>query len=238
VRVSWAKSDPRSDWSVSGAITSVVMGAVVGLTFLFGFGNVLTLALRLGVLVYVAPLVAPAVDLTVVGLLVATRHLAQTGARAELRSARRLLLFASAATLALNVADPLIAGHWGRAAFDTVGPLLLIGWAGAGPAVLGAMASEEDRERDFGQRLVPEVAGDEVDEPVEADRLKPAPLVPSDLVDRARAENTRHWMEHRRPISAETLRRRLKIGATRSRALVAAVRMDGCVDRPSGLPFR
>jgi hypothetical protein len=32
-------------------------------------------------------------------------------------------------TLALNVADPLVAGEYGKAAFDAVGPLLLIGWA-------------------------------------------------------------------------------------------------------------
>ena len=44
---------------------TVIMGAVVGLTFLFGFGNVLNLALRLGVSPWVAPLVAPAVDLNV-----------------------------------------------------------------------------------------------------------------------------------------------------------------------------
>lgn len=60
-------------WPVTRFV-SVLMAVVVGLTFLFGFGNVLSLALRLGVPVYVAPLVAPAVDLTVVGLLVATRH--------------------------------------------------------------------------------------------------------------------------------------------------------------------
>lgn len=43
---------------------------VVGLTFLFGFDNVLNLALRLGVPVWVAPLVAPAVDLSILGLLI------------------------------------------------------------------------------------------------------------------------------------------------------------------------
>jgi hypothetical protein len=61
-------------------VVTVVMGVVVGLTFLFGFGNVLSLALKLGVPAYVAPLVAPAVDLTVLGLLVGTRHLAVHGA--------------------------------------------------------------------------------------------------------------------------------------------------------------
>lgn len=59
------------------------MAAVVALTFLFGFGNVLNLALRLGVPVWVAPLIAPAVDLSILGLLIATRFLALHGAPKE-----------------------------------------------------------------------------------------------------------------------------------------------------------
>jgi hypothetical protein len=35
---------------------SAIVGIVVGLTFLFGFGNVLALGLRLGVPIWVAPL--------------------------------------------------------------------------------------------------------------------------------------------------------------------------------------
>lgn len=85
---------------------TVIMGTVVGLTFLFGFGNVLNLALRLGVPVWVAPLVAPAVDLSILDLLLGARHLALAGASVDvLRPARRLLIFASVVTLALNVAD-------------------------------------------------------------------------------------------------------------------------------------
>nr|WP_236808183.1 hypothetical protein [Amycolatopsis albispora] len=70
--------------------------------------------MKLGVPVYVAPLVAPAVDLTVLGLLAGTRHLALSGAGDDvLRPARRLLLAASLVTLLLNVADPVASGHWG-----------------------------------------------------------------------------------------------------------------------------
>ncbi|WP_209437360.1 hypothetical protein [Amycolatopsis azurea] len=47
---------------VLSAVTLIV-GISVGLTFLFGFGNVLTLALRLGLPVWVVP---SAVDLSVV----------------------------------------------------------------------------------------------------------------------------------------------------------------------------
>lgn len=122
---------PRSSGSGGAAVAqavTVIMGIVVGLTFMFGFGNVLNLALRLGVPAWVAPLVAPAVDLSILGLLLGIRQLALTGATpSQLRPARRLLIFASAVTLALNVADPLVAGEYGKAAFDAVGPLLLIG---------------------------------------------------------------------------------------------------------------
>jgi hypothetical protein len=58
-----------------------------------------------------------------------------------LRPARRLLIFASVVTLALNVAEPLVAGQPGKAAFDAVGPLLLIGWSEVGPGLLQAINS-------------------------------------------------------------------------------------------------
>ena len=109
-------ASPRSNSMLSAdvvvRVVTVIMGTVVGLMFLFGFGNVLSLGLRLGVPVWVAPLVAPAVDLSIVGLLLGIRHLALTGAPIEvLRPARRLLMFASTVTLALNVADPIVGGR-------------------------------------------------------------------------------------------------------------------------------
>jgi hypothetical protein len=98
-----APAQPAADQPVVGAVT-VIMGTVVGLTFLFGFGNVLNLALRLDIPVWVAPLVAPAVDLSILGPLLGTRHLAPHGAMPEhLRPAHRLLIFASLATLALTL---------------------------------------------------------------------------------------------------------------------------------------
>lgn len=224
---------------------TVIMGTVVGLTFMFGFGNVLNLALRLGVPVWVAPLVAPAVDLSILGLLLGTRHLALAGATAaQLRPARKLLIFASLVTLALNVADPIVAGKFGKAAFDAVGPLLLIGWAEVGPGLLQSMAASCRREAvpearlpafgaDGGSRvqderdvhenieLVAEIGSVASDRPTAA---SDAPMIEGDLLERARQEDARHWAEYRRPISAETLRKRLHVGAARSRMLVSMVR--------------
>ncbi|WP_103355603.1 hypothetical protein [Amycolatopsis sp. CA-128772] len=224
---------------------TTVMGIVIGLTFLFGFGNVLALALRIGVPVYVAPLVAPAVDLTVLGLLVGTRHLALNGAPGQVvQPARRLLLAASAVTLALNIADPICANQWGKAAFDAVGPLLLIGWAEVGPDLLRALAiatqcapaAPDDVKPAPGTcpddllssgRAVSETSRDAMPDSADKQSDRPAfGLVDDDLLERARQEDVRHWDAHRRPISAETLRRKLRIGAARSRLLVASIRAD------------
>jgi hypothetical protein len=57
-------------------------------------------------------------------------------------------------------------------------------------------------------------------------RIVASNMVDDDLLERARKANTRHWDEHRRPISADTLRRKLRIGAARSRLLVAIIRTD------------
>jgi hypothetical protein len=85
---------------------------------------------RLGVPAWVAPLVARAVDLSIVALLLSIRYLSMRGAGLDaVRPARRLLLASSVVALALNIVEPLIAGNIGRALFDAVGPLLLIGWA-------------------------------------------------------------------------------------------------------------
>jgi hypothetical protein len=190
-----APDRPAADQAVIVRAVTVIMGTVVGLTFTFGFGNVLTLALRLGVPVWVAPLVAPAVDLSILGLLLGTRHLALHGATAtELRPARRLLIFASLTTLALNIADPIVTGE----------PTPLVG----------------DRDLPVG-----EVEGAEppAARPAEGGRQ---PVLPAELLDRARREDAGHRAAHQRPISAETLRKRMAIGAKRSRQLVALVRSE------------
>ncbi len=107
-----------------------------------------------------APLVAQAVDLSVVGVLLGTRHMAlHGGPDGVLKSARRLLIFSSMVTLALNVAEPLITGEYGKAAFDAVGPLLLIGWShirsGSAPRPAGSRTSPAHRTHDGRSRPAP-----------------------------------------------------------------------------------
>jgi hypothetical protein len=90
-----------------------VLAAIAALTFAFGFGNVWALGRSLGVPPLVAPLVGPAVDLSVAGLLIGIRHLSMAGvARKQLRPARILLTACGAATLALNIAGPVTAGAY------------------------------------------------------------------------------------------------------------------------------
>ncbi|MGW6063159.1 DUF2637 domain-containing protein [Streptomyces sp. NPDC055189] len=213
-----------------------IAGTVVALTFLFGFGNVWTLALRLGVPPWVAPLVAPAVDLSVLGLLLAIRHMALHGAgREQMRPARRLLMFSGTMTLALNVADPLVTGQFGKAAFDAVGPLLLIGWAEVGPGMLQTLSTMQHQTPPDGRGAALAPARPEGFAARAPVGVFPAPGTEDDadalaggddLLDRARREDARHWAAFQRPISAETLRKRLRVGAARSRMLVAMVRAD------------
>lgn len=200
---------------VERAVT-VIMATVVGLTFLFGFGNVLNLALRLGVPMWVAPLIAPAVDLSVLGLLLATRYLALHGAPVEdLQPLRRFTLFVSAVTLALNVADPILSGDYGKAAFDAVGPVLLIGWAEVEPGMLQSISLITGPRSD----VVPvESAQSEFD-------VVGTGAVLDDL-DRARVADAEHWTVHMRPISADALRTELGVGMDRARDLVMALRAE------------
>jgi hypothetical protein len=240
---------PGPDTAPVVQAVTVIMGTVVGLTFLFGFGNVLNLAIRLGVPVWVAPLVAPAVDLSILGLLLGTRHLALHGATPDqLRPARRLLIFASLATLALNVADPLVTGAYGKAAFDAVGPLLLIGWAEVGPGLLQAIstishqptettdatASGAGADTDATSTNTVATGHNEGSSRDAASGLV-AVAADDDLVARARREDASHWAAHQRPISAETLRKNLRISAARSRTLVSIVRAERSGDRNRAL---
>jgi hypothetical protein len=224
---------------------TIIMGTVVGLTFLFGFGNVLTLALRLGVPIWVAPLVAPAVDLSILGLLLGTRHLALHDATPDqLRPAHRLLIFASLATLALNIADPLVTGAYGKAAFDAVGPLLLIGWAEVGPGLLQAISTISHPPKETIHANPSRTAADTnltstntvttgLSEGPDSDTTSRPADIASDgeLIDQARREDARHWATHQRPISAETLRKTLRISTARSRMLVSIVRAEQSGDR-------
>lgn len=223
-RNSQTKASPaggESEREITLRAVTVIACVVIGLAFLFGFGNVFDLALRLGVPIYIAPLVAPAVDLSVVGLMLGLRYLSVYGGSPDqLRPVRRLLVFAGVVTLGLNIADPLITREFGKAAFDAVGPLLLVGWTEVGPGLLRSIAVVESTA---------------VEAPTGADTwMKPLQLAEvskdgspvEDLLVVARRFDAWHRKKYLRPISAETLRKQLGIGSGRSRNLVSAIRSE------------
>jgi hypothetical protein len=115
------------------AVTAAA-GLIVACCFAFSFGNVWTLARNRGVPASIAWLVAPTVDLSVVALVVGVRYLSLRGVPGRrLRPARAMLLGVGVATWALNTAESLARRAWGTAAFDSLAPLLLLGWAEIGP---------------------------------------------------------------------------------------------------------
>ncbi|MEU2582544.1 DUF2637 domain-containing protein [Streptomyces avermitilis] len=221
---------------------TAVMIVIAALAFVFSFGNVWSLALRLGVPGPIAPLIAPMVDLSVVGLLVALRYLSLRGLPAEqMTAATRLMHFSGLLTLALNVAEPIVAGHYGRAAVDAVAPLLLLGWGSVGPQLLRAFHT-------VAHSAVPAPLPDEIEsEPETASdvsrpavlltvpapapvtpHIAPAPAspavkVPEPLLTEARSIATSHHTEHGEPITAAQLKTRLGIGLPMATALHAAL---------------
>lgn len=222
----------REDRITQRTVT-VVMSVIAALAFVFSFGNVWALAVRLEVPRPVAPLIAPMVDLSVVGLLVGLRYLSLRGIPAsELKAATRLMHLCGLLTLALNVAEPVIARHYGRAAVDTVAPLLLLGWGQVGPQLLrhfhtvtrpqplDAFAPADvpagAAETDPGLEPTPAPAPAPAPPPAAVSRTAPTsatttPAVPDRLLDAARRIADAHQAEHGEPITAMQLKARLGV---------------------------
>ncbi|CAJ63626.1 hypothetical protein FRAAL4985 [Frankia alni ACN14a] len=82
------------------------------------------------------------------------------------------------------------------------------------------------------QPMVPHIHG-----PVEAGpRREGSGAREQDTLQRARAEDVLHWQQHQRPISAETLRKRLHVGAGTARKLVTRLRGDTHITLNSRVP--
>ena len=129
-------SAPPGAGPTRAAITAITL-LISGMCFAFCFGNAHRLCISLGIEGWIAWLIGPSVDLSVVGLLLGVRHLASLGYDDEqLTKPRRLLTFCGLLTLALNTADAVTHGQYGTAAVEAIGPLLLICWADTGPWLL------------------------------------------------------------------------------------------------------
>ncbi|KAB2347972.1 DUF2637 domain-containing protein [Actinomadura rudentiformis] len=221
-------------------IITATLALIAVFTFAFSFTNVWALGNRLGVEPWAAPLVAPAVDLSVTGLLLAVHHLSVHGATArQLLPARLLLVFSGLATLALNAAEPILRRDYARAAFDAVGPLLLIGWSEVGPGLLRHLHTIQPP----GQQSDPHCPASPTPTATNGSALNPgrqpaprptpskpairrrsSPLPNDELLTRAREIDQQHRREQGRPVSADTLRVTLGVGSARARSLVASLR--------------
>jgi hypothetical protein len=196
------------------AVTAIT-AAIVVMTFAFSLGNVTQLCLGLGITAWIAWLVGPAVDLSVVGLLTGMRFLSLHGyADAELVKLRRMLRFCGLLTLALNTAGAIAHHQFGTALVDAVGPALLIGWSEIGPWMLRQIHAICPTVNDAPQPAVAASA-----------RVQP-PILPSAMLARTRELDAQHRAATGRPISRDNLRAQLRIGRDRASALVAAVRAE------------
>ncbi|MFE2096985.1 DUF2637 domain-containing protein [Streptomyces sp. NPDC059468] len=163
-----------SEDRITQRTVTVVMGIIAALAFVFSFGNVWALALRLGVPAPIAPLIAPMVDLSVVGLLVALRYLSLRGVPSErMKAATRLMHVSGLLTLALNIAEPIVARHYGRAAVDAVAPVLLLGWGAVGPQLLRSFHAVATDAAD----PAPAADTEPAEEPAPAASLKTEPVL-------------------------------------------------------------
>jgi hypothetical protein len=195
---------------VRRTITFVVF-VIAGLSFAFGFGNGYLLGLQLGVSSWIAPLVAPAVDLSVIGLLTSLHFIRSQGSTDRLVGPRVLLVFCGLVTFALNTARPILAHAVGRACFDAVAPCLLIGWSEVGPRLLtllhGSVPGQQDE-----PRTVPDENG------------------PSDeLLALARKLDAEHRETVGRPITRDKLRVQLKVSNALAGELVRRIRAEPLV---------
>jgi hypothetical protein len=198
--------DDRTARTIRRGLTAVVF-VVAGLSFSFGLGNGWQLGIRLGVPGWISPLVAPAVDLSVVALLASMQYLRTKGVDGRLLGPRLLLVFCGLVTLALNTTHPILSGEYGRACFDAVAPLLLIGWSEVGPKLLAALHG-----------TVPTVPGLS---PVVPDE---GTTVPAELLARAKQLDQEHREATGRPISRDKLRAGLKVSNSVAGEALRAVR--------------
>lgn len=215
-----APTDPRTRLpgeALTRRAVTAIAASIVALTFAFSLGNVTQLCLGLGITAWIAWLVGPAVDLSVIGLLTGMRFLSLHGyTDAQLRKLRGMLRFCGTLTLALNTSGALGHRMFGTALVDAVGPALLIGWSEVGPWMLRQIYA-----------VCSPVAPAQPEFRALTDR---PPVVPADLLARARELDAEHRAATGRPISRDALRDRLRIGRDRAGAVVAVVRAEAAAE--------
>ena len=202
------------------AITATT-AAIVGMTFAFSLGNVTRLCLNLGMTAWIAWLIGPAVDLSVVGLLTGMRFLSLHGyTDVKLSKLRHMLRFCGVLTMALNTSGALGHRMFGTALVDAVGPALLIGWSEVGPWML--------------RQVYAVCSPTAATRPESRPATRVAPALPGDLLARARELDAEHRAATGKPISRDSLRDQMRIGRDRAGAVIALVRAEVAAEGESG----
>jgi Protein of unknown function (DUF2637) len=216
-------SPPTSRQAVAGedltrrAVTAIT--AIVAMALAFSVVNVARLCLDLGVTAWIAWLIGPSVDLSIIGLLTGIRFLSlHEYTEPQLAKLNGFLRFCGVLTLALNTAGAFWRLQFGTAAVDAIGPVLLIGWSDRPVAAARDQrgprpghARTDDGRRAEGQ----------------TGRGREARGHPSPAAWPAPGNSTPSTA--RRPAGpspGDNLRERLQIGRERASALVAAVRAE------------
>jgi len=228
------------------AVTTIT-GVIAALAFVFSFGNVAALAAYLHVPVYIGWLVGPAVDLSVIGLLIGIRYLSLHGySGKQLAKPRRLLAVCGLLTMALNTAESICTGHYGTAAFDAVAPVLLLGWSENGPWLLRQIYTVRTQRAAAPQEwhTVVSNTADQATLPSSAPHPEPSATPPADpptsndvpalrsevadesLLIRARELDNAHRRTNGRPISRDRLRSELHIARDRAGELCQLLRAE------------
>jgi hypothetical protein len=223
--------------SLTRMAVTTITGVIAALAFVFSFGNVAALAAYLHVPLYIGWLVGPAVDLSVVGLLIGIRYLSLHGyTDKQLAKPRRLLAMCGVLTMALNTAESICTQNYGTAAFDAVAPALLLGWSENGPWLLRqiytvrtqlaasgvepsapAPAAADQAPLPSGVPVPDLTKTAPVEPPAGQDGPAPQPQAGDDsLLNRARALDNAHRRANGRPISRDRLRSELRIARDRA----------------------
>ncbi|MEX5635786.1 hypothetical protein [Parafrankia sp. FMc2] len=212
----------RTALVVRRGITAVV-SVIALLAFAFGFGNGWALGVQLGVPGWIAPLVAPAVDLSVIALLASVQYLRAHGIGGRLVAARVLLVLCGLMTFALNTTKPLLDGAWGRACFDAIAPCLLVGWSEVAPRLLALLhePAVPDDPRSAGTAVQD---GDGTKRPTAKDGEGTAIVLRPALMQRARRADTAHRKATGKPITRDGLRTELRISNAVAGQLLREVR--------------
>ena len=209
---------------------STVVFIIAGLSFAFGFGNGWLLGLSLGVPGWIAPLVAPAVDLSVVALLSSLHYLRTRGLGGRLAGPRLLLALCGVITFGLNTTRSIMSGAYGRACFDAIAPSLLIGWSEVGPRILASLHSAVpvDGTPVPDQHRSSAIAADESapSVPVSPDRPGPSP----EQIQRARQLDEEHRQTKGQPITRDVLRASLGVSNALAGELLAMLRGPPAAD--------